>query len=48
MVDRVIPDGRVGCELKRRWKDGTTSVVMTLELLIERLLALVPRPRRPW
>ena len=29
-------------ELKRRWKDGATHVVMTLELLIERLLALVP------
>ena len=33
-------------ELKRRWKDGTTHVVMTPEVLIERLLALVPRPRR--
>ena len=33
-------------ELKRRWKDGTTHVVMTPEVLIERLLAFVPRPRR--
>ncbi len=41
-----LPDGRVCYELKRRWKDGTTHVVMTPEVLIERLLALVPRPRR--
>ena len=41
---RLAPS--LGYELKRRWKDGATHVVMTLELLIERLLALVPRPRR--
>ncbi len=28
------PDGRVCKELKRRWKDGTTHVVMTPEVLI--------------
>ena len=28
------------------WKDGTTWVVMKSEVLIERLLALVLRPRR--
>ena len=32
--------------LKRRWKDGTTSVVLEPQVLIERLCALVPRPRR--
>ena len=42
----LLPDGRVAYELKRRWKDGTTHVVMSPEVLIERLLALVPRPRR--
>ena len=42
----LLPDGRVCYELKRRWKDGTTNVVMPPEVLIERLLALVPRPRR--
>ena len=42
----LLPDGRVAYELKRRWKDGTTHVVMTAEVLVERLLALVPRPRR--
>jgi len=42
----LLPDG-CGCyELKRRWKGGTTNVVMPPEVLIERLLALVPRPRR--
>jgi hypothetical protein len=30
---------------KRRWQDGTTNVVMRPEVLDERLLALVPRPR---
>jgi len=33
-------------ELKRRWRDGTTHVVMTPQVLLERLAALVPRPRR--
>ena len=42
----LLPDGRVAYELKRRWKDGTTHVVMTAPVLVERLLALVPRPRR--
>ncbi len=42
----LLADGRVCYELKRRWRDGTTHVVMTPEVLIERLLALVPRPRR--
>ncbi|MCB9879412.1 MAG: transposase [Planctomycetes bacterium] len=32
--------------LKRQWKDGSTHVVMEPEVLIERLLALVPPPRR--
>jgi len=42
----LLPDGRVAYALKRRWKDGTTHVVMAPEVLIERLLALVPPPRR--
>lgn len=41
-----LPDGRVAYSLKRRWKDGTTHVVMTKQVLMERLCALVPRPRR--
>ena len=32
--------------MKRTWKDGTTHIVLTPQVLIERLLALVPRPRR--
>ena len=36
-----LPDGRLCYALKRTWKDGTTH-----QVLIERLLALVPRPRR--
>lgn len=42
----LLPDGRVADELKRRWEDGTTHLVMTPEVLVERLLAPVPRPRR--
>jgi hypothetical protein len=29
-------DGRIGCALKKRWRDGTTAVVMTKEVLMER------------
>ena len=32
-------------KLKRRWKDGSTHVVLAPITLIERLAALVPRPR---
>ncbi|MCY2957636.1 MAG: transposase, partial [Planctomycetota bacterium] len=42
----LLPDGRVAYSLKKRWKDGTTHVVMTRQVLMERLCALVPRPRR--
>ena len=41
-----LADGRVGYVLKRRWRDGTAAVVMTKQVLMERLCALVPRPRR--
>jgi hypothetical protein len=40
------PDGRVAYSLKKTWRDGSTHVVMEPQVLIERLLALVPRPRR--
>jgi hypothetical protein len=40
------PDGRVAYALKKTWRDGSTHVVMEPQVLIERLLALVPRPRR--
>ena len=42
----LLPDGRVAYSLKKRWKDGTTAVVMSPQVLMERLCALVPRPRR--
>ena len=41
-----LADGRIGYVLKKRWRDGTTHVVMTKQVLMERLCALVPRPRR--
>ena len=42
----LLPDGRVAYSLKKTWRDGSTHVVMEPQVLIERLLALVPRPRR--
>ena len=45
-ASRVVSENRIAYSLKRRWKDGTTHVVLTGQVLIERLLALVPRPRR--
>ena len=41
-----MPDGRVAYSLKKTWRDGSPHVVMEPQVLIERLLALVPRPRR--
>jgi hypothetical protein len=41
-----LGDGRIGYALKKRWRDGTTAVVMTKEVLMERLCALVPKPRK--
>lgn len=32
-----LADGRVGYVLKRRWRDGTAAVVMTKQVLMERL-----------
>lgn len=40
-----LADGRIAYTLKKRWKDGATAVVMTKEVLMERLCALVPKPR---
>ena len=40
-----LDDGRLELQLKRPWRDGTTSFVFTPHELIERLIALVPRPR---
>ncbi len=41
-----LVDGRIGYSLKKRWRDGTTAVVMTKAVLMERLCALVPKPRK--
>ena len=41
-----LADGRIGYALKRRWRDGTTAVAMTNAVLMERLCALVPPPRK--
>ncbi|MCP4037316.1 MAG: hypothetical protein GY733_10295 [bacterium] len=43
----LLPDGRVCYSLKRRWTDGSTSVVLSPQVLIERLIALGrARPQR--
>ncbi|MFO0392172.1 MAG: transposase, partial [Planctomycetota bacterium] len=41
-----LPDGRIGYTLKRRFADGTTAVGMSNAVLMERLCALVPPPRK--
>ncbi len=43
---RLLPDGRVVYSLKKRWQDGTSHVVLTPQVLMERLCALVPRPKK--
>jgi hypothetical protein len=47
-TDRLtpLPDGRVALRFKRPFSDGTEAVVFTPFELIERLLPLVPRPRK--
>jgi len=41
-----LPDGRLAYELKKRWSDGTTHVLFRPTELIEKLVALVPAPRK--
>ncbi|MBX3464133.1 MAG: transposase [Planctomycetes bacterium] len=43
---RLLPDGRVAYSLKKTWRDGTSHVVLTPQVLMERLCALVPRPKK--
>ena len=40
-----MPDGTIVLELRRRWRDGTTHIIFEPVELLERLAALVPRPR---
>lgn len=40
-----MPDGTIALELRHRWTDGTTHLVFEPVELLERLAALVPRPR---
>ena len=42
---RIAPDGQVVLDLRRRWADGTTQLVFDPVEFLERLAALVPRPR---
>jgi hypothetical protein len=41
----LLPDGRLLYHLKRRWRDGTSHVILEPLELIEKLAALVPPPR---
>ena len=42
----VQASGQVVYKLKKRWRDGSTHVVMDAMTLLERLCALVPPPRK--
>jgi len=39
-------DGRVIVRFKKAWRDGTNSIVLTANEFLERLIALVPPPRK--
>jgi hypothetical protein len=41
-----LPDGRLALKFKQRWRDGTSHVVFTPHELIEKLIPLIPRPRK--
>ena len=41
----LAPDGKVVYRLRRHWRDGTAAVAFDPLTFIERLAALVPRPR---
>jgi len=41
----LSPEGKVVYRLRRRWRDGTEAVVLDPLSFLERLAALVPRPR---
>ena len=41
----VLPDGRLLYRLKRRWRDGTSHIILEPLELVEKLSALVPPPR---
>jgi len=41
----IDPDGRVVYRLRRAWRDGTSAIVFEPLVFLERLAALVPRPR---
>lgn len=43
---RLLDDGRVRYDLLHPWRDGTTAIVLSGPELLERLVALVPAPRR--
>jgi hypothetical protein len=43
---KLAPDGRIVVKFKKDWSDGTSCVILTPLELIERLVALVPPPRK--
>jgi hypothetical protein len=40
-----LADGRIAYELKRKWSDGTSFVIFRPQELLEKLVALTPRPQ---
>jgi hypothetical protein len=44
----IADDGRVVYRLRWHWKDGTSALVFDPMTFLERLAALVPRPRAHW
>ena len=42
---RELPEGRLTLQLKTRWRDGTTHILMEPRDLLDRLVPLIPPPR---
>jgi hypothetical protein len=42
----ILSDGRVAYAFRKPWRDSSTGVVLDPLTFLERLAALVPRPRR--
>ena len=42
----TVPDGRLRLALKTPWHDGTTHVLLSRDELLQRLVALIPRPEK--
>jgi Putative transposase/Transposase zinc-binding domain len=43
---KLAPDGRIILKLKKAWSNGTSHIILTAYEFLERLVAMVPPPRK--